>query len=35
MLTGHAELFAWMLSYDCMMGAAVVLTGRYTLTTAI
>ena len=25
MLTGHVELFAWMLSYDCMRGAAVVL----------
>ena len=25
MLTGHAELIAWMLSYDCMRGAAVVL----------
>ena len=36
MLTGHAELFAWMLSYDCMRGEAVVLGGteHYTRTTA-
>ena len=37
MLTGLAKLFAWMLSYDCMRGAAVVLgvsTTHDTRTTA-